>query len=45
MYIENQLNMKQIKPYLKRIIILIKKDEIKRLTKREERTTTFVNNY
>ena len=44
MYIEDQLNSKRIEFYLKRIIILIKKDKVKRLTKKENRVT-FVNNY
>ena len=44
-YIENQLNTKRIKLYLKRIIILIRRNEIRKLTRKEKRTTTLVNNY
>ena len=38
-YIEDQLNLKRIKLYLKRITILIKKDEIKKLIKKENQVT------
>ena len=45
MYIENQLNTKRIEFYLKRIIILIRRNEMRRLTREKNRTTTFTNNY
>ena len=44
MYIEDQLNSKRIEFYLKKIIILIKKDKVKRLIKKENRIT-FINSY
>ena len=44
-YTENQLNTERIEFYLKRITILIRKNEIRRLTKRENRITIFINNY
>ena len=45
MYIKNQLNTERIEFYLKRVIILIKRNEMKRLIKKEGWTIIFVNNY
>ena len=43
-YIKNQLNSKRIEFYLKRITILIKRNKIKRLIRKKDRTT-IINNY
>ena len=44
MYIKDQLNSKRIKLYLKRIIILIRRDKVKRLIRKKNRIT-FISNY
>ena len=44
MYIKNQLNLEQIKFYFKRITILIRRDEVRKLTRKKDRIT-FINNY
>ena len=45
MYIENQLNTKRIKFYLKKITILIKRDKVKRLIKEKDRIVVFISNH